>query len=196
MAEHGIYNIYSGRGECGEDLRGAASAGARRKSIDIERRKSIDIERRESEPKRSPSAGGGNGEFALRAGRMREGAGADCGTYNKESGGIHTGAVPIRTGRAAAKKADTTRVAGESVPMNEPSGKKRGFLRAADAAALICAIICTASLTVFSLSGKEGTPSDYVPAAITFTPPEQLEPKGFWDYFAEAVAKLFGSVGQ
>ena len=196
MAEHGIYNIYSGSGERGEDLRGAASAGARRKSIDIERRKSIDIERRESEPKRSPSAGGGNGEFALRAGRMREGAGADCGTYNKESVGIHTGTVPIRTGRAAAKKAHTSSAAGESVPMNEPSGKKRGFLRAADAAALICAIICAASLTVFSLSGKEGTSSDYVPAAITFTPPEQLEPKGFWDYFAEAVAKLFGSVGQ
>ena len=46
------------------------------------------------------------------------------------------------------------------------------------------------------LSGKESTPSDYVPASITFTPPEQLEPMGFWDYFAEAVAKLFGSVGQ
>lgn len=196
MAEHGIYNIYSGSGERGADLRGAVSAGARRESIDMERRKSIDIERRESEPKRSPSAGGGNGEFALRAGRMREGAGADCGTYNKESVGIHTGAVPIRTGRAAAKKADTSRAAGESVPTNEPSGKKRRFLRAADAAALICAIICAVSLTVFSLSGKEGTSSDYVPAAITFTPPEQLEPKGFWDYFAEAVAKLFGSVGQ
>lgn len=188
MAEYGIYSIYGGRGECGKDLRSAVSPG--------ERRESIDMERRESETKRSPSAGGGNGEFALRAGRMREDAGADRGTYNIKSGGIHTFAVPIRSGRAAAKKAHTSRMVGESVPTNELYGRKRGFMRAADAAALVCAIICAASLTVFSLSGKEGTPSDYVPASITFTPPEQLEPKGFWDYFAEAVAKLFGSVGQ
>lgn len=190
MAEHGIYSIYGGRGERGKDLRGAVSLG--------ERRESIDMERRESETKRSPSAGGGNGEFALRAGRMREDAGAVRGTYNIKSGGIHTFAVPIRSGRIAAKKADIPRTAGEGVMPNESEsvGRKRGFMRAADAAALVCAIICAASLTVFSLSGKESTPSDYVPASITFTPPEQLEPKGFWDYFAEAVAKLFGSAGQ
>ena len=130
MAEHGIYSIYGGRGERGKDLRGAVSPG--------ERRESIDMERKESETKRFPSAGGGNGEFALRAGRMREDAGAVRGTYNIKSDGIHTFAVPIRSGRTAAKKADIPRTAGEGVMPNESEqvGRKRGFMRAADAAAL------------------------------------------------------------
>lgn len=64
-------------------------------------------------------------------------------------------------------------------------------------AAPICAAVCALSLIHFSFFSGDIRPtdslsSDYVPAAITFTPPEKLEPKGFWDYFSEAMAEFFG----
>ncbi len=74
-------------------------------------------------------------------------------------------------------------------------GGRRGTC--ARIAAPICAAVCALSLIHFSFSSgdispKAGLSSDYVPAAITFTPPEKLEPKGFWDYFSEAMAEFFG----
>ena len=74
-------------------------------------------------------------------------------------------------------------------------GSRRGTC--ARIAAPICAAVCALSLIHFSFSSgdispKAGLSSDYVPAAITFTPPEKLEPKGFWDYFSEAMAEFFG----
>lgn len=64
-------------------------------------------------------------------------------------------------------------------------------------AAPVCAAVCALSLIHFSFSSGDIRPtgrlsSDCIPAAITFTPPEKLEPKGFWDYFSEAMAELFG----
>ena len=64
-------------------------------------------------------------------------------------------------------------------------------------AAPICAAVCALSLIHFSFSSGDirpagGLSSDYIPAAITFTPPQKLEPKGFWDYFSEAMAEFFG----
>lgn len=74
-------------------------------------------------------------------------------------------------------------------------GGRRGTC--ARIAAPICAAVCALSLIHFSFSSGDirpnaGLSSDYVPAAITFTPPEKLEPKGFWDYFSEAMAEFFG----
>ena len=74
-------------------------------------------------------------------------------------------------------------------------GGRRGTC--ARIAAPICAAVCALSLIHFSFSSgdispKAGLSSDYVPTAITFTPPEKLEPKGFWDYFSEAMAEFFG----
>ena len=74
-------------------------------------------------------------------------------------------------------------------------GGRRGTC--ARIAAPICAAVCALSLIHFSFSSgdispKAGLSSDYVPAAITFTPPEKLEPKGFWDYCSEAMAEFFG----
>lgn len=149
----------------------------------------------------SPSAGGRNGGFALRVGRMADSAGGG-GTRrggicpNTESVRCATGeggALP-RVGRRSTHGTDTGDYA--SSVKNRKRDKRRRAYSTAEAVALVCAIICAVSLTAFSLSDRDSTSSDYVPAAITFTPPEQLEPKGFWDYLAEAVAKLFGSVGQ
>lgn len=74
-------------------------------------------------------------------------------------------------------------------------GGRRGTC--ARIAAPICAAVCALSLIHFSFFSGDIRPtdslsSDYVPAAITFTPPEKLEPKGFWDYFSEAMAEFFG----
>ena len=74
-------------------------------------------------------------------------------------------------------------------------GGRRGTC--ARIAAPICAAVCALSLIHFSFSSGDirpnaGLSSDYIPAAITFTPPEKLEPKGFWDYFSEAMAEFFG----
>lgn len=74
-------------------------------------------------------------------------------------------------------------------------GGRRGTC--ARIAAPICAAVCALSLIHFSFSSgdispKAGLSSDYIPAAITFTPPKKLEPKGFWDYFSEAMAEFFG----
>ncbi len=118
----------------------------------------------------------------------------------------------LRCGRAGSR---TARIAAASDPLscssvcvshqydsarrsNAPprqGGGRRGTC--ARIAAPICAAVCALSLINFSFSSgdirpKAGLSSDYVPAAITFTPPEKLEPKGFWDYFSEAMAEFFG----
>lgn len=118
----------------------------------------------------------------------------------------------LRCGRAGSR---TARIAAASDPLscssvcvshqydsarrsNAPprqGGGRRGTC--ARIAAPICAAVCALSLIHFSFSSgdirpKAGLSSDYVPAAITFTPPEKLEPKGFWDYFSEAMAEFFG----
>lgn len=118
----------------------------------------------------------------------------------------------LRCGRAGSR---TARIAAASDPLSCSSvcvshqydsarrsnaaprqgGGRRGTC--ARIAAPICAAVCALSLIHFSFSSgdirpKAGLSSDYVPAAITFTPPEKLEPKGFWDYFSEAMAEFFG----
>ena len=118
----------------------------------------------------------------------------------------------LRCGRAGSR---TARIAAASDPLscssvcvshqydsarrsNAPprqGGGRRGTC--ARIAAPICAAVCALSLIHFSFSSGDirpnaGLSSDYIPAAITFTPPEKLEPKGFWDYFSEAMAEFFG----
>ena len=74
--------------------------------------------------------------------------------------------------------------------------------RAADAAAIVFAVLCAASLCIFGV-GKDTSSKDgiYQAAgsktlgAITYTPPEQSDEWSFWDYFADVMAGVFGYNG-
>lgn len=84
---------------------------------------------------------------------------------------------------------------GKNVP--EKADHKRS--RAADITAIVCAVLCAATLCLFGARG-DTTSKDAVYQAvgsgalgtITYTPPLQPQEWSFWDYFADVMAGVFG----
>lgn len=80
--------------------------------------------------------------------------------------------------------------------------KSKSKCHAADAAAIVCAILCAVSMCVFSAdkdtSSKDGiyqTVGSKALGTITYISPEQSEEWSFWDYFADVMAGVFGYNG-
>ena len=74
--------------------------------------------------------------------------------------------------------------------------------RAADGAAIICAVLCAACLCFFGAGGDAlSKDAAYQPVgsgalgAVTYTPPKQSDEWSFWDYFADVMAGVFGYNG-
>lgn len=101
----------------------------------------------------------------------------------------------IRSGRAPRKD--------ELPNVHEKKIKKSdNKSRAADAAAIVCAVLCAASLCIFGAGGDASSKDEVYQTAgsktlgaITYTPPEQSDEWSFWDYFADVMAGVFGYNG-
>lgn len=80
---------------------------------------------------------------------------------------------------------------GRKPKISKKAADTKGKLHAADVCAVLCALLCAVCLTYWS---TRPVSSDCVAAAITYTPPEEAEPRGFWDYFSEAMANAVNAV--